>query len=316
MYGGFNQIGRTGLMTFQGTINQAISALIVDRQHVVPEYLLYWLNANVSIWKRIAASSRKDPNITGRDVAAFPVLLPPLAEQRKIAEILGTWDAAIARVEQLIAALQLRKKGLMQRLLTGQVRFPEFEGDEWPKERAGTIFQPVSRRKNGDEELLSVTQENGVVPRAMLETRVVMPSGATDAYKLVEPGNFVISLRSFEGGIEYSSYRGLVSPAYTVLAPRIDVDNSFYKHLFKSGEFISRLGVAVIGIRDGKQISFSDFANLRLSHPSLPEQHAIGRVLDCCDQEVSARQRQLVAVRQQKRGLMQRLLTGQLQVVV
>src|SRR5690606_11710191 len=105
--------------------------------------------------------------------------------------------------------------------------------------------------------------------------RVVMPDGSTQGYKLVVPGNFIISLRSFQGGLEYSSYRGLVSPAYTVLEPIQSIDDEFYKQYYKSYDFIGHLAVAVIGIRDGKQISYEDFSFLKLPYPSLEEQQKI-----------------------------------------
>ena len=281
------------------------------------DYLMWAIRSDVvqrDIRRRLKGSTFKE--ITLDELAKIQVPVPPLPEQRKIASILGTWDAAIGRVEQLIAALQRRKQGLMQRLLTGAVRFPEFVGTEWSKEKAGNLFQPFSQRNNGDEELLSVTQEQGVVPRSMLDARVVMPAGSTEGYKLVEPGDFIISLRSFQGGIEYSQYRGLVSPAYTVLKPKIAIVDDFYKHLFKSREFIARLGVAIIGIRDGKQINYADFAALRLANPSLAEQQRIAEVLDAADREIALQQQRLAQLQAQKKGLMQRLLTGQVRVKV
>lgn len=169
------------------------------------------------------------PNFGPVHLRQIVIPLPPLAEQRKIAEILSTWDEAIQLVESLIAALKARKRGLMQRLLTGAVRFPGFDG-EWERKKAGEIFKPFSKRKNSGEELLSVTQDQGVIPRSMLDTRVVMPDGSTDSYKLVEPGDFIISLRSFQGGLEYSEYRGLVSPAYTVLKHQLPISDNFYKY--------------------------------------------------------------------------------------
>ena len=122
MYGGFNQIGRTGLLTIPAAINQALSGLILDRDKAEPAYILNYLNGNVKLWKKFAASSRKDPNITRDDVCGFPVLLPPLAEQKKIAKILSTWDNAISVTEKLLANSQRQKKALMQQLLTGKKR--------------------------------------------------------------------------------------------------------------------------------------------------------------------------------------------------
>lgn len=143
-----------------------------------------------------------------------------------------------------------------------------------------------------------------------------MPDGSTEAYKRVEPGNFVISLRSFEGGLEYSRHRGLVSPAYTVIEPRGPVCDDFYRHYFKSTDFIGRLAVAVIGIRDGKQISYDDFAFLRLPAPSLKEQQEIADALNSADSLSEVHKNQLDTLRLEKRALMVELLTGRRRVLV
>jgi len=182
------------------------------------------------------------------------VPFPPLPEQRKIAEILSVWDSAIEKQTALIEKLETRKRALMQQLLTGKKRLKGFSG-EWERVKAGIIFENISTKGTDNEVLLSATQENGVIPRDMLDTRVTMPTGDTKSFKLVEIGDFVISLRSFQGGIEYSRYRGIVSPAYTVLKPKVEIDKDFYKQYFKSTDFIGHLSIAVIGIRDGKQIS-------------------------------------------------------------
>lgn len=143
-----------------------------------------------------------------------------------------------------------------------------------------------------------------------------MPDGSTEGYKLVEPGDFIISLRSFQGGLEYSEYRGLVSPAYTVLKPILKIDEQFYKFYFKSYDFIGHLAVAVIGIRDGKQISFDDFSALRLPCPSLAEQQAIATVLSKADNELKLYEQRLAALQLQKKGLMQKLLSGEVRVKI
>lgn len=255
------------------------------------------------------------PLVTAGQLKSLRIPLPPLAEQEKIAEILSTWDKAIERQTQLIQKLELRKKGLMQQLLTGKKRLPGFT-DEWKKVKAGLIFKSVSIRSNKQEILLSATQEHGVIPRDMLESRVTMPTGDLSSFKLVDVGDFVISLRSFEGGIEYSQYRGVVSPAYTVLKKALDVDSAFYKAYFKSNDFIQRLSVAVIGIRDGKQISYSDFAYIKIPFPALQEQTAIANILSSSDEEIRLAQDKLAAMKEQKKGLMQVLLTGKKRVKI
>jgi type I restriction enzyme, S subunit len=250
------------------------------------------------------------------DQRQLPFLLLPIKEQFRIAAILSAWDEAITKTQQLIAQLQQRNKGLMQQLLTGKRRLRGFEGQEWGKLHATDIFKSVSVKNNGSETLLSATQDRGIIPREMLEARVTMPAGETGSFKLVEIGDFVISLRSFQGGIEYSEYRGLVSPAYTVLKPTKRINTSFFKHYFKSYDFIGHLAVAVIGIRDGKQVSYEDFSILKLPYPDVKEQEAIAKVLDAAIREVKLYEQKLAGLQQQKKGLMQKLLTGEVRVTV
>ncbi|MGG6265230.1 restriction endonuclease subunit S [Leptolyngbya sp. AN03gr2] len=116
MYGGFNQIGRTGYLKIAAATNQAISVLNVREDKLTSLYLLIWLNAKIDYWKSFAISSRKDANITGADVAAFPITFPSLPEQQKIADCLTSLDELIILQAQKIDALKLHKKGLMQQL--------------------------------------------------------------------------------------------------------------------------------------------------------------------------------------------------------
>lgn len=141
------------------------------------------------------------------------------------------------------------------------------------------------------------------------------PAGSTAGYKLVEKGNFVISLRSFQGGLEYSDYRGIVSPAYTVLYSKKKIYFGFYRYFFKSYIFIEKyLSAAVIGIRDGKQISSTDFDTIKIPYPDMDEQIKIASKLDAARQEIDLLKDILDKYRNQKRGLMQKLLTGEWQV--
>lgn len=116
MYGGFNQIGRTGCLSVPAATNQALSVLVLDQKRALPAYVLAWLNAKVDVWKRIASSSRKDPNITGTDVANFPIALPSPDEQQRIADCLSSLDALITAAAQALDTLKTHKQGLMQQL--------------------------------------------------------------------------------------------------------------------------------------------------------------------------------------------------------
>ncbi|MDO5307784.1 MAG: restriction endonuclease subunit S, partial [bacterium] len=236
-------------------------------------------------------------------------VLPGKKEQEKIAEILSAWDDGIETLEKLIEQKEILKKATMQKLF--------LEKESWKMMRFDKIFKDFCKKNCPRERLLSATQENGVIPRDMLSGKVMSPAGSLDGYKLIEAGDFVISLRSFQGGLEYSKYRGILSPAYTVLKNIIDIDKDFYRHFFKSYKFIEKyLSISVIGIRDGKQISYSDLSSVKIPYPPLEEQEKIGKILNCYDEELQLLNSKLEKLKEQKKGLMQKLLTGQIRVKV
>lgn len=250
------------------------------------------------------------PLVSQGPISIHNITIPEAtSEQKAIADFLGLVDRAIELNNKIIAQKELRKKWLMQNLLTGKKRLKGFT-DEWVKVGAGDIFKSVSIKGCPDEELLSATQDRGIIPRSALEGRVTMPDGSTSGYKLVEKGDFVISLRSFQGGLEYSDHRGIVSPAYVVLKPKVEISREFYKQYYKSYDFIGHLAIAVIGIRDGKQISYDDYCTVKIPFPSIDEQAAIASVLQTADKEITLLRAKSVQLREEKKGLMQQLLTG------
>ena len=246
--------------------------------------------------------------------APISVVLPPIAEQKKIAAILTTQDKVIELKEKRLAEKQRQKKYLMQQLLTGKKRLDGFEG-EWRLVRAKEIFKNIVNKKhNGDLKVLSATQDKGIIPRSQVEIDIKYDDASLPTYKKVEKGNFVISLRSFQGGIEYSDYEGIVSPAYTVLASKEPICDGYYKQYFKSQYYIDRLQVAVYGIRDGKQISYDDFGTIGIWYPPIEEQKAIASFFAVIDQELVLLQHDLDQEKQKKKALMQLLLTGKVRV--
>lgn len=277
---------------------------------------LFHFCLHTGVFAGIATKTNSIAHLGVSRFAELKLRFPPLPEQEKIAKILSTWDAAIETTERLLTNAEVQKRALVQQLLTGKRRLKRYENNSWRSDRASVIFRPVSVRNRPSEPLLAVTQDLGAVPRDALDRRVAMPKGELTSYKLVEPGDFIISLRAFEGGIEWSSYRGLVSPAYTVIRMRDGDDARFYRHYFKSADFIGRLAVAVIGIRDGKQISYRDFERLKLPRPQPDEQSAIAEILDFAEREIATIRLKVGAIRAEKRALMQQLLTGKRRVRV
>ena len=161
------------------------------------------------------------------------ITLPPLPEQQKIATILSTQDKVIELKEKLLAQKQQQKKYLMQQLLTGKKRLPGFDR-KWNYVKANEIFKSIVDKSHGGKlEVLSSTQDKGIVPRSQVDIDIKYDENSLSTYKKVCEGDFVISLRSFQGGIEYSNYAGIVSPAYTVLRAIVKIDNGYYKQFFQ-----------------------------------------------------------------------------------
>ena len=242
--------------------------------------------------------------------------LPPIEEQQKIAAILTAQDKIIELKENLLTKKQRQKKYLMQQLLMGKKRLPGFSG-EWRFPKAKEIFRSITNKDHdGNLMVLSSTQDKGIVPRDEVDIDIKYDTSSLINYKKVCKGHFVISLRSFQGGIEYSAYTGLVSPAYTVLTPKRVISDEYYKQFFKSTDYIKRLNVAVYGIRDGKQISYEDFGLLWIPYPPIEEQTAIAEVLSTADRELDLLRQDIEQEKQKKKALMQLLLTGIVRVNV
>lgn len=193
----------------------------------------------------------------------------------------------------------------------------EWLGDvpsSWAVKKMKYLFRDHSRKGMPDAELLSVTQNQGVVPRTWVENRMVMPSGNLESFKFIEEGDFAISLRSFEGGLEYCHHDGIISPAYTVLKDKHpDLAAAYYKHLFKSAAFISELQTSVVGIREGKNVSFEELSYSLMPIPPLKEQNAIASFLDekCkkIDEAVRIKEAQIALLRERRQILIQEAVT-------
>ena len=150
----------------------------------------------------------------------------------------------------------------------------------WFMIKSKRIFCEISIKDYPNEKLLASTQKQGVIPKELYENTTVMPRKNLENFKLVNIGNFVISLRSFEGGIEYSDYKGIISPAYTILKSIMPIEDGYFKYLFKSHIFIKILASLTSSVREGKNIDTVDFFDLYLPYPTINEQKNIYLFLD------------------------------------
>lgn len=145
----------------------------------------------------------------------------------------------------------------------------------WEMRKLKYLFSERSEKGFPDEPILCSTQKYGVIPQSMYENRVVAVNKGLEGLKLVRKGDFVISLRSFQGGIEYAHYQGIISAAYTILQLNEGASSAYLRYLLKSQPFIQLLQVCVIGIREGQNINYSLLRKNFIPIPPVEEQEAI-----------------------------------------
>lgn len=204
----------------------------------------------------------------------------------------------------------------MKQGIVPALRFPEFsEIEGWIYLKGDKVFEQISNRKHSSNlPVLAISQEHGAVPRDLIDYKVIVSDEGLENYKVVETGDFIISLRSFQGGIEYSAYKGICSPAYIVLRKKLDVDNQFFKYYFKSRAFIRDLNKNLEGIRDGKMVSYKQFSEILLPIPSIhnkKEQQKIADCLSSIDALIKAAENKIDELKAHKKGLMQQLFPAE-----
>lgn len=193
--------------------------------------------------------------------------------------------------------------------LVPKLRFPEFRGaGGWKKQLGNNLFDQISDKKPWPGlPVLAITQEHGAIPRHMIDYHVSVTEKSIESYKVVQVGDFIISLRSFQGGIEYSQYQGICSPAYVVLRRRGGGSDAYFRHYLKTDRFIQILTKNLEGLRDGKMISYKQFSELQIPVPVSEEQKKIADCLSSLDELITAQARKVDALKTHKKGLMQQL---------
>ena len=265
------------------------------------------------------------PSYSASDLSNIKLLIPPLPEQEKIAEILGTWDLAIEKLTALIEQKKLLKKGLMQRLLTGKQRLPGFSAP-WNKVKLGEITCQISKNV-GDLKIqtASISSKTGFVSQTEKFGRDI--SGEQySKYTLIEKGDFSYNKgnsKTYPQGCAYrlKDFEKIAVPnAFISFKVKENILYPEFIEQFFIGNFHGRLLRKVItsSVRNNGLLNLNtnDFFGLPISLPPLPEQNAIANILSKADEEITLLTRKLSALKEQKTGLMQKLLTGQIRVKV
>ena len=305
--------------------NYAISRQLMAIRPKKFDSLFTFYNLVASIARYEGAASGLIPGISRDDVLHTPILIPPLTEQKKIAQILSTWDKAITTTEQLLANSQQQKKALMQQLLTGKKRFAGF-GGEWKWIRVSDLLKVRKEKQipTDDIPLFSLTIENGVTPKSDRYNREFLVKNSDEKkYKVVHPKDIVYNPANLRwGAINFSrvNHAVVVSPIYEVLYIRDKacVSLEFIAQKLMTPDQINRFAAMVEGtLVERMAVKIEPFLATKLSiPPSIEEQQKIATVLTTADQKIDNLRTQLNHLKQEKKALMQQLLTGKWRVKV
>jgi len=237
-------------------------------------------------------------------------------EQRKLGAFFRTLDNTIAIYKRKLEGLRELKKAYLQMMFpqageaAPRIRFAGFD-EPWEQKGANEIFYTVSDKGHSHLPVLSASQEHGMILRNEIGIDIKFDRANTATYKRVLPGQFVIHLRSFQGGLAYSSIEGITSPAYTVI-DFIEKDKQipeFWIEVMRSEKFIKMLESVTYGIRDGRSISFNDFSILKMPYPSYDEQMAIGQFFRSLDSYIHRLQSRTNALAKLKSSYLQKMFT-------
>ena len=263
---------------------------------------------------RLSESSAQ-PGLSVEKLIRLKIALPPFPEQKAIAHILGLMDTAINKNNQLIAKKELQKKWLMQNLLIGKKRLKGF-GTEWKEYHLVEMFSERNESNCPSLQLLSIG-ESGIYPQAE-SIKKDTSNDDKSKYKRICPGDIGYNtMRMWQGRSALSRLEGIVSPAYTIVTPKENADSLFFSYLFKTPKLMNLFWRNSQGLVDDTlNCKFKDFAIVKIYLPEKEEQTAMAQVLRITDKEIQLLKAKTEKLREQKKGLMQVLLTGEKRLVI
>lgn len=275
----------------------------------------YYLKAHTETkdytnWVAIISQRSGQPGINAAEFCSLKLAVPPIKEQERICNVLQLWDTAIAKQTALIEKLTLRKRGLMQQLLTGKKRLKGF-GEEWKEVRLGEVFDERNETNCDNLPLLSITGDKGVIYQSESDKRDISNEDKSK-YKRICPNDIGYNtMRMWQGRSALSELEGIVSPAYTIVTPKKSIDVRFMAMLIQQPRIVYSFWTHSQGlVSDTLNCKYPDFCQVKVVIPSKEEQIAIADFFVEIDKEIEIQKQKLAAMQEQKKGLMQVLLTG------
>jgi type I restriction enzyme S subunit len=287
------------IITKQSTISQACMAF-TPKGIISNEFLYSWYKKHGNVIGIRYAQGTKQQNLSYDIIEKFKIRYPSLKEQDKLNFFISLLDTRITTQIKIIEDLKSLSDVICERL------YNPSEKESWQTYKYADLFS-ISNERNSKLQytnVLSASQEYGMIERNELNIDIKFEASSIKNYKIVRPNQYVIHLRSFQGGFAYSDKTGVCSPAYTILVPNEKLSTAFLKYYFTSKKFINSLRIVTYGIRDGRSISVEEFLQLKVAIPDIAHQQHIVRVMRLWEEKIWIEESYLTKLQQQKQFLL------------
>ena len=307
--GSKNLIGKHALVSKQMN-NTVIGAFMTGIRSNNPSFfnaLLDTSKFNDEIEKNLGATINQ---ITTGAFKSMEFLIPSYEEQTQIGNFFKQLDDTIALHQRELEKFKILKTSYLEHIFLGKVSlFTAKNTITWEQRKAEDVFISISEKNHETFPVLSATQNKGMISRNDVGIDIKYDVNSLKTYKLVRKDQFVIHLRSFQGGFAHSAIDGITSPAYTILDFKDKRIHSplFWREIFKSDFFIKRLESVIYGIRDGRSINYDEFLKLNFNYPSFEEQTQIGNFFKQLDDTIALHQREVEKYKKIKQSYLEKM---------
>ena len=294
-----------------GTV--ASSLVDIRPKEIVGKFLFQVLNSDIEFRQRILNDEgAAQPNLSAKNLSMFEIPNPSRAEQIKVAEYFENLDNIISLHQRKLEKLGNIKKSMLEKMFpkdenkVPEIRFKGFN-DDWEQHKLENVFKEYSEKNHEELPALTIIQGEGTIERDKSDRNLSYDKSNLSNYKLVNRGDFIVHLRSFEGGLEIAKNTGIISPAYHTFHGE-NTDSVFYYSYFRSKKFIDiDLKPHVYGIRDGRSIDIEGMKTIKIPYTKYDEQKKIGKYISTLNTLISLHQRKLEKLKNIKKACLEKM---------
>ena len=301
--GSYVLIGRQGALcgnvrSVYGKTYITEHAIAVAGNEISNTSFLHYLFVKMNLGQYSDQSAQ--PGLAVNKLLKIKVVLPSVSEQTKIARFLSLLDERITTQNKIIEDLKKLKSAIIEKL------YSEIQGKEYSYRQ---LFDVVNERNKQMEysNILSASQEKGMINRDDLNLDIQFERSNINTYKIVRAGDYVIHLRSFQGGFAFSDKSGVCSPAYTILRPNSFLEYSYLSNYFTSQRFIKSLIIVTYGIRDGRSINVDEWLSMKITIPSKEHQQHIVKMIGSFDRKIESEEAYTIHLSKQKQYILRQM---------